>query len=477
MTNRNIGKTIDIDNELIYEKYFSDFGPVNLGCVYKYCKILNEKLGKCLNNEIIVHYTSSNPKKSTNAAFLMGCFGVLYLSLPPKEALKPLLIQGYNYRPFQDATQGESAYTISLLDCLQALDKARQLGFYNFKDFNYEEYNRLDKIEGGDLNWIVPNKFLAFKGPADIKSPIYHRPEEYIDYFKDNNVKIVIRLNKKMYDGNVFNDAGIVHYDLFFPDGSCPPKNILLKFLRISECSDGAIAVHCKAGLGRTGSLIGCYLMKHYRMTSHEAIGWMRLCRSGSVIGQQQEWLEQLEPWLIKQGNLYRKRMYGDFDKIPTHEYGLYSITQKALKHRPYFFNKSPSPPPPLQRQTISDRSSQSRPHASKTRRGSNLVTNASAEKEQYTWALNSPDLISNQRNNTEDQSKCRSRRSSASGEPRRWTSQEYTVTSLGKRNPSTCQDYKKMSSGYAPIPTFCTTQGPIVKTINEAKVRNICAF
>lgn len=43
-----------------------------------------------------------------------------------------------------------------------------------------------------------------------------------------------------------FNNAGINHYDLFFPDGSCPPRHILLKFLQISEESDGAIAVHCK---------------------------------------------------------------------------------------------------------------------------------------------------------------------------------------------------------------------------------------
>lgn len=59
-------------------------------------------------------------------------------------------------RPFQDATQGDSAFTISLIDCLQAIKKAKELGLLNFQDFNYEEYDRLDKIQGGDLNWIVP---------------------------------------------------------------------------------------------------------------------------------------------------------------------------------------------------------------------------------------------------------------------------------------------------------------------------------
>lgn len=48
------------------------------------------------------------------------------------------------------------------------------------------------------------------------------------------------------------------------------------------------------AGLGRTGTLIGCYLMKHYKFTASEVIGWIRVCRPGSVIGPQQNWLEEL---------------------------------------------------------------------------------------------------------------------------------------------------------------------------------------
>ena len=47
------------------------------------------------------------------------------------------------------------------------------------------------------------------------------------------------------------------------------------------------------AGLGRTGTLIGCYLMKHYGFSAHEAIAWIRICRPGSIIGHQQAWLER----------------------------------------------------------------------------------------------------------------------------------------------------------------------------------------
>jgi len=55
--------------------------------------------------------------------------------------------------------------------------------------------------------------------------------------------------------------------------------------LEVTEKEKGAIGVHCKAGLGRTGSLIGCYAMKHYRFPAAAFIGWIRICRPGSVLG------------------------------------------------------------------------------------------------------------------------------------------------------------------------------------------------
>ena len=102
---------------------------------------------------------------------------------------------------------------------------------------------------------------------------------------------MVIRLNKETYDKNGFVKNNIKHSDLYFIDGSTPPDDIIEKFFDIAESESNGIAIHCKAGLGRTGTLIALYAMKHYRFPADAFIGYIRICRPGSILGPQQQWL------------------------------------------------------------------------------------------------------------------------------------------------------------------------------------------
>ncbi|KAK3755632.1 hypothetical protein QZH41_017624 [Actinostola sp. cb2023] len=241
-----------IDDELIYENFYSDFGPLNLAMLYRYCCKLNKKLKSfSLAKKKIIHYTSNDSRKRANAACLIGSYAIIYLKKSAQEVYR-MLIGGCNppYLPFRDASFGVSSYNLSMNNVLCGLEKALENHFFDFETFDLVEYEHYERVEHGDFNWILPGKFLAFSGPHN-KSRIengypLHAPEAYVPYFKKHNVSTVVRLNKKLYDARRFTDHNIEHHDLFFIDGSVPSDMIVRRFLTIAENTKGGVAIHCK---------------------------------------------------------------------------------------------------------------------------------------------------------------------------------------------------------------------------------------
>ena len=110
-------------------------------------------------------------------------------------------------------------------------------GWYNFKEFDPREYEYYEKVENGDLNWIIPGKFLAFMGPVDNKRESKgNYPEDYLQVFKHFNVTHVVRLNEEKYDKVKFTRSGIKHSDLFFVDGSTPSEVLSLDLKLLEYC-------------------------------------------------------------------------------------------------------------------------------------------------------------------------------------------------------------------------------------------------
>merc|ERR1719375_1184505 len=274
---------------------------------YRYCKLLEAKLNDSnLVGKRIVHYCTHDPKKRANAAYLICAYQVIAQHKSAESAFEPFQGIYPPFLPFRDATCSVCSYQCTILDCLKGLEFSIASRWFDWNRFDVDSYEFFEEVENGDMNWVVPDKFLAFAGPSpnatDADGFPAFTPEMYVPIFKDAHIELVVRLNKKQYDRRRFIDHGIKHVDLYFLDGSCPSRDIISKFLTIAESERGAVAIHCKAGLGRTGTLIGLYAMKHFQFPARAFIGWNRICRPGSILGPQQQFLIEMQTDMFQAG-------------------------------------------------------------------------------------------------------------------------------------------------------------------------------
>ena len=180
------------------------------------------------------------------------------------------------------------------------LSKAVSLRWFDWNQFDPKLYAQLDNPKGGDIHQICP-KFVAFKGPLSLDSKylqpneIALPPRKYASILGRLGVTCVVRLNEPdTYGKREFEEAGIRHYDLYFDDCTIPSVAVIQRFLGICDREE-RVAVHCRAGLGRTGTLIALWMMKNTGFTADEAVAWLRIVRPGSVIGSQHEYLRRCE--------------------------------------------------------------------------------------------------------------------------------------------------------------------------------------
>ncbi len=194
--------------------------------------------------------------------------------------------------PFRDATFTPPDYGITLLDCFRGLFRAKELEWLEQVDLDY--YEKFSDPRNADHTIFGP-KLVAFRGPVTVipgckSEAFFHVPADFFEVFKNINVTDIVRLNDPAtYDLSAFAKAGFRTHDLYFDDCTTPTEDIIQRFLDIVDRAPGKVAVHCLAGLGRTGTLIGLWLMTRHGFKADECMGYLRVMRPGCVIGPQQQ--------------------------------------------------------------------------------------------------------------------------------------------------------------------------------------------
>ncbi|POS86011.1 (Phosphotyrosine protein) [Erysiphe pulchra] len=308
-----------IDDSLPYNAFHHDFGPLHIGHLYRFAVQFHDILAAPENKDRpVVFWSKANARSRANAACILASYMVLIQSWAPHLALAPITQVDPPFMPFRDAGYSQADYEITVQDVVYGVWRAKEQGFCALPQFDLEEYERYERVDQGDFNWLTPD-FIAFASPqhdpvSEIpkNSPSYEnlpRSVEAIDshptlpgpfknilkHFASRNIGLVVRLNSELYSSSYFTALGIDHLDMIFDDGTCPPLKTVRRFITLAhemiKIKKKAVAVHCKAGLGRTGCLIGAYLIYRYGFTANEIIAYMRFIRPGMVVGPQQHWL------------------------------------------------------------------------------------------------------------------------------------------------------------------------------------------
>lgn len=120
--------------------------------------------------------------------------------------------------------------------------------------------------------WVEPNHFLAGEYPG-------HRPDQQlnqrIDSFLDFGINTFINLTDPnelpsylpdLLERAAYYDIDILYKNYPIMDLGIPPVKTMVAILDQIDLAlqDGRkVYVHCWGGIGRTGTTIGCYLVRH----------------------------------------------------------------------------------------------------------------------------------------------------------------------------------------------------------------------
>ncbi|CAD7079133.1 unnamed protein product [Hermetia illucens] len=185
-------------------------------------------------------------------------------------------------------------------------------GVVSKKRIRYQE-------NGYDLDLAyVSDRLIAMGYPAENIESIFRNKIEHVYHFLEekhkDHYKIYNLCSERHYDGNRFHGRVALYP---FDDHNPPPVTLIKEFCDdvdawLKADKDNVAAVHCKAGKGRTGTMICCYLLHcHMKTTAESALTYYDEKRTknkkGVTIPSQRRYVEYYAK-LVNSGQPYEER-------------------------------------------------------------------------------------------------------------------------------------------------------------------------
>lgn len=139
-------------------------------------------------------------------------------------------------------------------------------------------------MEPTNFSWFIDGKIAALGFPSSRTD---------VEFLCKIGVKQLISLTETppcLY-GMKLTQVHIPIDDMTAP--SIQQVNEFLRVVELAHLTEEAVAVHCRFGLGRVGTMLACYLVKTTNCSAAEAISIVRRKRPGSIETRGQEKLVQ----------------------------------------------------------------------------------------------------------------------------------------------------------------------------------------